>query len=159
MRAISVGALFSLALTTGCTSLSDSEARQGIGHDGDGEGCKIEGSQIGKVGVRLEHGGVVVTLTSWTPKAGEPNEFMGFTYTLSGASSVVYTVKAGTQKYISDQTSWSHPNPTGNAISNVDFCDCPDGGDGGGGGGGDDNGSGDEGEGSGSGSGSGPIFL
>jgi len=155
MRAIFVGSLFSLALTAGCTSLADSEARSGIGHDGDGEGCKIEGSQIGKVGLQLEHDGVAVTFTSWQTKPGEPNEFVGFTYTLSGASSVVYTVKAGTQKYIDDATTYVVPGT--NAISNVDFCDCDEGG-------GDGGEPGDEGEGGGSGSGSGtgsdgPIFL
>ncbi len=158
MRAILVGTLFSLALTAGCTSLSDSEARQGIGHDGDGEGCKIEGSQIGKVGVVLEHDGVAVTFTSWTPKAGSPNEYVGFTYSLSGASSVVYTVKAGTQKYIDDATQYAVPGT--HAISNVDFCDCPPDGEGDGGGGdpGDEGEPGGDGEGSGSG-GDGPIFL
>ncbi len=124
MRVILVGSLFSLALSAGCTTLSDSEARSGIGHDGDEEGCKIEGSQIGKVGVVLEHDGVAVTFTSWQTKPGEPNEFVGFTYTLSGASSVVYTVKAGTQKYIDDATTYVVPGT--HAISNVDFCDCPD---------------------------------
>lgn len=152
MRAIVVGSLLSLALTAGCTSLSDSEVRSGIGHDGDQEGCKIEGSQIGKVGLQLEHDGVAVTFTSWQTKPGEPNEFMGFTYTLSGASSVVYTVKAGGEKYIDDATTWNHPFETGSAISNVDFCDCDDpGGD-----------PGDEGDGGGSGSGTdgdGPVFL
>ena len=142
MRSILLGSLFSLALTAGCTSLSDSEARSGIGHNGDEEGCKIEGSQIGKVGLVLEHDGVAVTFTSWQTKAGEPNEFVGFTYTLSGASSVVYTVKAGTKKYIDDATTYVVPGTQ--AISNVDFCDC------------------DEGDGDGSGSGTdndGPIFL
>lgn len=140
MREILVGTLFSLALTAGCTTLSDSEARQGIGHDGDGEGCKIEGSQIGKVGLVIEHDGVAVTFTSWQTKAGEPNEFVGFTYTLAGASSVVYTVKAGTKKYIDDATSYVVPGTQ--AISNVDFCDCDDGG-------GDGSGSGND----------GPVFL
>lgn len=148
MRAIVVGSLLSLALTAGCTSLSDSEVRSGIGHDGDQEGCKIEGSQIGKVGLQLEHDGVAVTFTSWQTKPGEPNEFIGFTYTLSGASSVLYTVKAGTQKYIDDATSYVVPGTQ--AISNVDFCDCDD--------------PGGEGDGGGSGSGSGtdgdgPVFL
>lgn len=136
MRSIVVGSVFSLALTAGCTSLSDSEARSGIGNS-DQEDCKIEGSQIGKVGLVLEHDGVAVTFTSWQAKPGEPNEFIGFTYTLSGASSVVYTVKAGTQKHTGDTSTYVVPGT--HAISNVDFCDCPDDGDGG--------------------SGSGPIFL
>lgn len=143
MRSILVGGLFSLALTSGCTSLSDSEARSGIEGDSDHEGCKIEGSQIGQTGTVLDLGSSTVTITSWVAKAGEPNEYVGFSFTLAGASSIVYTVKAGTEKYIDDATTYLLSDPAGNAISHVDFCDCDEEPPGGGSGSGSGSGSGD----------------
>lgn len=139
MRPILVGSLFFLALTSGCTALSDSEARSEIyGEDFDSDNCKIEGSVIGKNGYVLDMGTVAVTFSNWVAKPGSPGEYLGFTATVSGTSQLVYTVKAGTAKYISDDTSWMHPSASAgaNAISNVDFCECenpePDGDDDGG---------------------------
>ena len=122
--------------------------------DGDGKGgeidkdeCKIEGSQIGRDGAVIYLGSKTVRFGNWVPKSGSPGEYVGFSLTLSGGSSVSYVVKASGELHPSTATTWIHPaGPNGGSkapgISNVDFCDDPDAGGGGGGddGGGDCNG-------------------
>jgi hypothetical protein len=88
------------------------------------EGCvKIEGSQIGADNVVLDVNGVQVTITGWTEKEG--GEEIGFTYTASGGA-IVYAVKAGTETFESDTTTWVHPGEKAKGISNITFC-VPDG--------------------------------
>ena len=151
MRTLVTG-VASLILMTACIDLSGSssnvegEEEGGGDSGGDTDACKIEGSQIGRENLVMRLGAKTVTFKDWVTKPGEPNEYMGFSITLGGASSVGYVVKAGTAKYPSTTMTWSHPGGlAANAISNVDFCEeCADGScDGGdGGGGGDDGGDG-----------------
>lgn len=138
-------ALFVLVIVSACTDGSSQNSRSLASEEGDVDGscCKIEGDEIGieKVIVRL--GSKAVRVHDWVPKAGSPGEFVGFSLTLGGDTSIQYTVKAATQRFTSNSLTWIHPNGAngGSAspgISNVDFCDeCddPDGCDGGGGGG------------------------
>lgn len=167
MRIILAGiATFAL---TACVDLSGSSSNvegQDESGDFDTDDCKIEGSQIGQDGLVLRLGPKSVTFTDWVTKPGEPNEYMGFSMTISGAESVSYIVKAGGERYPSTAATWSHPlGMTANAISNVDVCEectdgsCDDGGGDGGEDGGDgciegceDDGGGDDGGGDGSGS-------
>jgi hypothetical protein len=157
--------LASLTLTACFANLGGSESNVEGDERFDTDECKIEGEQIGQDGYVMRLGDRRVTFSDWVEKPGEANEYMGFSLTITGASSVGYIVKAGTERYPSSATTWSHPQGLeANAISNVDVCEeCTDGScdDGGGdGGGGDDGGDGciecpDDGGGSGSGSGSG----
>jgi hypothetical protein len=131
---------------------------EGQGEDEAGDGafdrddCKIEGEQIGEEGAILRLGPKTVTFHDWVQKSGE-GEYVGFTISVTGASSVGYVVKTGGDLWPSSATTWLHPaGPEGMnkapGISNVDVCEecedgsCGDGGDGGGegsgsGGGGD----------------------
>lgn len=123
-----------------------------IDEDGeyDNDDCKIEGGDIGVVGLELGLGPKRVTFEDWVAKADSPGEYVGFVISVSGADSVRYIVKAGGELHADDVSSWIHPNgDTGSeapAISNVDFCEeCEDGScDGGGGDGGEDGGDGGE---------------
>lgn len=155
MRSIIVGSVASLVLTTGCLGLSDSQNQSEVGGGtASDDGCKIEGSQIGREGQELHLGSTTVTFHDWIAKPGEPGEYLGFSLTIAGAPYDHFVVKAGTQKFIGDGEGWMHPagaSGNGAAISNVDFCECeppappacdnPDGCDDGGGGG-DDGGDG-----------------
>ncbi len=121
-------------LSTGCVTEafdSDESASEASGDEPgddreyDRDDCKIEGAQIGVVGLELRLGDVTVVFDSWTAKAGEPNEFMGFSFHTTGRS-VGYVVKAGGDRYHSTDESWVHPDGTQgpvSAISNVDFCE------------------------------------
>ena len=115
------------------------------------EGCKIEGSQIGREGVVLTHKSRSVTFRNWIPKTGSKGEFVGFTLQLAGSDSISYEVKASTDVYPSTATTWISPSgPSGGSsspgISNVALCDCDcPCSDGTGGGGGDDGTGGDDG--------------
>jgi hypothetical protein len=132
---------------SGCTAiLGDASSNVEGDEDFDTDECKIEGEQIGQEGYVMRLGDRRVTFQDWVTK-GEANEYMGFSLVISGDDSVNYVVKAGTQRYPSSATTWSHPQGlAANAISNVDVCeectdgscDGGDGGDGGGDGGGDD---------------------
>jgi hypothetical protein len=164
---------FVTLLLGGCLGFGNSDSAV-EGQDGEGggeEGCKIEGGQIGE-DVVIYLGPKTVTFGDWIGKSGSPGEYVGFSLTLDGGSSVSYVVKAGTERHPSTATAWVHPaGPDGGSnapgISNVDFCDDPDAGGGGGGGGGGDGGDGGDGGtgdggdgGTGDGGGdSGPIFL
>ena len=111
---------------TGCSSLSDSQSRLG---QQDQDSCKIEGSSIGHEGLILNLGSRAVRFHDWVPKTGSPGEYVGFSITLSGTSSIGYVVKAATQTYPSGALTWLHPDgQSGHGISNVDFCEnCEDG--------------------------------
>ncbi len=122
----------------GCLELGDSDAPikgQGDGEEeeqggGDGDDCKIEGEQIGQEGVVIYLGTKTVTFGNWVGKSGENGEYVGFSLTLSGGSSVSYVVKAGGERHPSTAMSWVHPaGPDGGSnapgISNVDMCDDP----------------------------------
>jgi hypothetical protein len=109
------------------------------------EGCKIEGSQIGREGVVLTHKSRTVTFRNWIGKTGSQGEYVGFTLELGGTSSISYNVKASTNVYPATATTWISPYGTGGGstspgISNVALCDCdcPCGEGTGGDGGGDD---------------------
>lgn len=136
-------------LFLGCVAL-DSGEEDLAGRSGDEEGydsddCKIEGDDIGVVGLELGLGDTRVTFEDWVPKADSPGEYVGFSISVSGADSVGYVVKAGGELHADDVASWSHPDGDSGSevpgISNVDFCDecadgsCEPGGDGGGDGG------------------------
>jgi hypothetical protein len=144
------------------TGNTDSSVKGGQGIDQ--EGCKIEGSQIGQIGLAIDLGSRTLTFSKWLPKTGSPGEYAGFNLTLAGGGEIHYIVKAGGELHPSESMSWLHPSGVNGgdktpAISNVDLCQCDnydDGGstDGGGGGtGGGDTGGGDTG-----GGGSGPIL-
>jgi hypothetical protein len=119
------------------------------GGDGDyeqkGDCTKIEGGVLGRT-VTIPVGGKSLTVTGWIAKADGAGEYVGFTYEATG--DVVFTVKAGTNRFDGGESPWVHPmgmeGPDASGISNIDFCD-PDGdGGGGGGGGGDDDGDDDD---------------
>lgn len=89
--------------------------------------------------------------------SGENNEYVGFSITITGASSLGYVIESGGERVHTTSTSWLNAaGPDGadmaSGISTVDFCEtcrdgtCDDGdGDGGGGGGGGDGGDGGDG--------------
>ena len=149
-----------VSLLTGCAMLGEAPSQlgeeDGAGGTIDRDACKIEGDDIGTEGTILRLGPKTITFHDWVAKTGEENEYVGFSITIGGASSVGYVVKAGGERHPSNETTWLHPaGPEGmsNApgISNVDACEecedgsCDDGGgdDGGGDGGGGDDGGGD----------------
>ncbi len=134
-------------LLTGCfVELGDSgstvegdeaEDGDGAGGKGDNDECKIEGAQIGE-DVVIQLGSKTVTFGNWVGKSDSPGEYVGFSLTLAGGSSVSYVVKSGGERAPSTALTWMHPagadgGPDAPGISNVDFCDDPDA-DGGGGG-------------------------
>jgi hypothetical protein len=106
-----------------CTADSDA-SQSALGHPGDEDECKIEGSDIGRVGAHvITPGGDTITFDSWVPRAGSPGEYIGFTISSTSAH---YKVKAATDVYLGYGESWTHPyGDDGHAISNVDFCDEP----------------------------------
>jgi hypothetical protein len=163
--------LFALILSTGCVAgFGDSSSSvkggdEGEGKGGDNDDCKIEGEQIGE-NVTILLGSKSVTFGNWIPKSGSPGEYVGFSVSLSGGSSLSYVVKASGELHPGTALTWVHPagaNGGSNApgISNVDMCDDPDS-DGGGdcdGGDGCPDGPGDGGDGGGDGGDGGPIIL
>ncbi|MCP4603617.1 MAG: S8 family serine peptidase, partial [Proteobacteria bacterium] len=89
---------------------------------------KIEGSQIGEVGIAINIGSVEVTIDEWIAKDGEPGEFVGFKYNVEGGE-VFVSVKAGKDSHMEHGDGvWMHPEGTSGwkakAISNVVFCNC-----------------------------------
>jgi hypothetical protein len=157
-------------LGTGCTEILGSSTNGVEGADDDAaageydrDDCKIEGEAIGDDGVSVRLGAKTVSFHDWIGKDDSPGEYVGFSLSLSGGTTISYVVKAGGELHPSDETIWIHPNGTSGdqvpGISNVDFCeecegggcdggggdndpdpncDNPDGCDGGGGGDGDD---------------------
>ena len=95
----------------GCTSGAD-------------DTCKIENDDIGVDGITVDANGVLITITSWIPKADSPGEYVGFTFESDPEAD--YIIKAGTDYFASTGFSWSHPNgdsgPEVSAISYIDFC-------------------------------------
>ena len=136
---------FLALLATSCATLADQASR--VGEDDGTDECKIEGDDIGNDGVVLRLGARTVTFHDWVSKTGEPNEYVGFTISLTGTNSVGYVVKAGTDRFPSRELTWMHPagadgGATANGISNVDVCEeCTDGSCDGGGGDGSGSGS------------------
>ena len=132
---IAILLVVSLALTA-CTSPFSSSRSNATR----GDFCKIEGTAIGHEGFILTLGSRAVRFHDWVPKTGSPGEYVGFSISLSGTTSLGYVVKAGTATFHSTASTWLHPDgQNGNAISNVSFCEnCDDGDCGGGGGGGSD---------------------
>lgn len=149
-----------ILLGAGCVTSSDESSLSGASgalsctHGRDA--CKIEGSDIGRIGaqVRLDQG--TATFVDWIPKAGSPGEYVGFLLEIDGVatSSVRFAVKAGTEVHQGSGDFWKHTGADCHGISNVDFGEgvisddpsggdpncqdpdgCPDGGGGGGGGG------------------------
>jgi hypothetical protein len=163
MRTTIIPGIVGLSLLAGCAVLGDSPSSLEGGEDGAGgaidrDACKIEGDDIGAEGTILRLGPKTITFHDWVAKTGVANEFVGFSITITGASSVGYVVKTGGELHPSGETTWLHPaGPEGMAnapgISNVDACEecedgsCDDGGgdDGGGDDGGGDDGGGDDG--------------
>jgi hypothetical protein len=131
--------LVSLSLTACTSPFSNSSSKVTKG-----DFCKIEGSAIGHEGFVLTLGNRAVHFHDWVDKQGSAGEYVGFSLSLSGASSLGYVVKAGTATFHSTAKTWMHPDgQQGKAISNVSFCENCDGGDCGGG---DGSGSGSDGE-------------
>jgi hypothetical protein len=97
------------------------------GGEFDRDNCKIEGSDIGVEGLVVKLGRASVTFDQWVAKDGESGEYVGFSFSVSGADRVGYIVKAGGESYHSEDNTWQHPNGSGgseaSAISNVDFCE------------------------------------
>lgn len=155
MKRATICGIVALSLASGCTLLGDTSSSVEGGDDTDEGGddtngaidrdeCKIEGGQLGQEGAILRLGPKTVTFHDWVLKTGE-GEYVGFSISVSGASSVGYVVKTGGERWPSTATTWLHPaGPDGMsdapAISNIDFCEeCEDGScDGGGGDGGGD---------------------
>jgi hypothetical protein len=97
--------------------------------------CKLEGPEIGREDALLRLGTKAVLVHGWVGKTGESNEYVGFSLTIDGGSSIKYVVKAAGERHSGSGTTWMHPNgPDGGSdtpgISNLDFCgecDDPDG--------------------------------
>ncbi|MDQ3365656.1 MAG: hypothetical protein M3680_09530, partial [Myxococcota bacterium] len=112
---------------TACVADGPSEEASALAGNLDLDGCvKIEGSAIGQAGVSVTLGTLSVTFESWIAKAGEPNEFVGFTLS-TGAT---FYVKAGSNAddlLEGSGTSWVNPNGTGGptvkGISNIQICE------------------------------------
>ena len=122
--------LLSLLFAAGCAADTDSDQQlsehgQGSGSDEACGACKIEGPSIGEDGTFVHVDGERIVFESWTPKAGSPDEFVGFTLS-PNAAGLSYLVKAGTEVFVGSGTSWSHPagdsGPAAHGISNVDLC-------------------------------------
>ncbi|MCP4604871.1 MAG: hypothetical protein GY847_30850, partial [Proteobacteria bacterium] len=91
---------------------------------------KIEGSQIGEVGIVINIGSVKVTIYEWIAKDGGSGEFIGFKYNVEDGE-VFVSVKAGRDSHMEHGDGvWMHPEGTSGhkakAISNVVFCSCDD---------------------------------
>jgi hypothetical protein len=121
--------LVGLALSAGCMMGEDTSALNGnsSGSEFDRDNCKIEGSDIGVEGLVVKLGRVSITFDQWVGKNGESGEYVGFSFSVSGADRVGYIVKAGGERYHSEDRTWQHPNGSGgsdaSAISHVDFCE------------------------------------
>jgi hypothetical protein len=87
--------------------------------------CKIEGSQIGQVGVRVHSGDLTITFMEWIPKVDSPGEYVGFLLSANAEDSS-YVVKTGGDRYAGTGRTWLHPNgdygPDVPGISYVDLC-------------------------------------
>lgn len=150
----SAALLLAAPFTIGCLgdgAMEDSSAaRAGRGDDDDvgGECAKIEDGDIGVIGIEIDVGNTSVRIDTWTPKVGEPDEYVGFSFSTSGGR-VSYRVKAGGEVYTGEGTAWSHPNgdqgPGASAISHIEFCEDDPAGDPSGGGDENDGSDGDEG--------------
>lgn len=154
MRLLTIG--FAALIGTGCVASSADDSAIGASGPssctGAADACKIEGSDIGREGVtiRLDHG--TATFVDWIPKAGAPNEFVGFSIVLEGATQELhFAVKSGTELHYGSGDFWRHTGADCQGISHVDLgegvidddpttggggCDNPDGCDDGGGDGG-----------------------
>ena len=114
----------------GCTadSTDSTEQRDEVDEEYECE-CKIEGSQIGQVGLRVHAGDLTITFMEWIEKVDSPGEYAGFLLS-ANAEEASYVVKTGTERYEATGRTWIHPNgdygPDVPGISNVDFCP-PDG--------------------------------
>jgi hypothetical protein len=121
--------LVGLTFSTGCVLGDDTSAVNGSASGGefDRDSCKIEGSDIGVEGLVVKLGRTSVTFDEWVSKDGESGEYVGFSISVSGAERVGYIVKAGGERYHSEDRTWQHPNGSGGseaaAISHVDFCE------------------------------------
>jgi hypothetical protein len=155
MRSTTLPVLLLGLTLTGCMGaegassqrLNAAEAPEEHDYEGDDECVKIEDEQIG-ADVVLQVGDIEVAVDGWIEKAGEPDEFRGFTFQATG--DVVFRVKAGGELYYGAESPWTNPNGEGgpevSAVSNVVFCPPEDGdedGDGGDGGGDDTDDAGD----------------
>jgi hypothetical protein len=150
MRNTSWLCVIGLSLLGGCIELGDSSSSVESGGNGDDsfdrDACKIEDGAIGDEGVVLRLGTRTVTFHDWVVKSGSNNEYVGFSISLAGTSSVGYIVKSGGERDHSTALTWLHAaGPDGGsqapAISHVDFCEeCEDGSCDDGGGGGDEGG-------------------
>lgn len=134
MRSLLTAYLFSLTLVA-CTDsgTDDLSQRNDVTEEEDCQ-CKIEGADIGRVGVAAKPpGSTTIRVAEWIEKEGSPGEYVGFT--LWGYAGTTYVVKAGTETFRITGESWSHPagasGPSAHGISNVDFCPDDDGGGGG----------------------------
>jgi uncharacterized repeat protein (TIGR01451 family) len=91
------------------------------------ESVKIENGEIGTA-TGIVVGGAVVTITSWIPKEGEEDEWIGFEYEVTGSLDSM-TIKAGTEVFTIDDPgtsgTWIHPDgisgPDAKGISYVLF--------------------------------------
>ncbi len=134
MRSHLTSCLFAITLVAGCTDAGtdDLSQRNDVTEEEECE-CKIEGSDIGRVGAAVKPPGhTTIRVAEWIEKEDSPGEYIGFTLwgDFTGAT---YVVKAGTQTFrVSGAESWSHPGgnagPGAPGISNVDFCPDDDGG-------------------------------
>jgi hypothetical protein len=128
-RLLTKSFLVGLAFSAGCMMGEDTSALNGnsAGGEFDRDNCKIEGSDIGVEGLVVKLGRASVTFDQWVSKDGDSGEYVGFSLSVSGADRVGYIVKAGGERYHSEDRTWQHPNGAGgseaSAISHVDFCE------------------------------------
>jgi hypothetical protein len=128
------------ALSDGARSADDVDQKIPGGVDRDD--CKVEDAAVGVDDVAVPTPVGEVRVVSWTVKAGETGEYIGFELSRTAR----FVVKAGGETWAGEGASWTHPDgdsgPDVAAISHIDFCDDDGGGDDGGGddGGGDDGG-------------------
>jgi hypothetical protein len=121
---------------SGCVGFGQTEQRDDVYLDRDE--CKVEGSDIGRVGATAQVGSLTVRFEEWIPKLDSPGEYVGFRLS-SNAGSLTYLVKTGGEHHTATGTSWVHPGgnqgPGVPGISHVDFCEseCVDEDDDGGG--------------------------
>lgn len=93
-----------------------------------GDGCvKIDTPDVGKAPQSVTIDGIIITITGWTLKEGETDEYIGFAYTVSGDVSeieITYQIKGGDE----DQSGTLDPAggtvvyDSPHAISHVTFC-------------------------------------
>src|SRR5262245_27099495 len=101
--------LFAVTLVAGCTEPGTDNVTQRDDVSGEDCQCKLEGSDIGRVGASVKPPGhTSIRVASWIEKEDSPGEYVGFTL-WGDYGDATYVVKAGTQTFtVNGAESWSH---------------------------------------------------